>query len=179
MGKAPSSNEFNEKPTASVHETRALPPPPYEIVRHVLGTRTLVYAKILERPIERNIIGGTIRRAQHSVEAIIKMRGDSWLPKEIDPYTDDSQFGCYFYAKSNPLPGPGGAPQHLTWGILNSTLEGLFQIAYFQGYSQEMNWRVVDSKWGQVGSGYIKAGSVDTDLGVIGKKANQTAVAVS
>lgn len=107
------------------------------------------------------------------------MHGDSWLPKEIDPYTIDALFGCYFYAKSNPLPGPAGVPQRLTWGILNSTLEGLFQIAYVQGYSQEMNWRVIDSKWGQVGNGYIKAGSADTDLGAIGEKANQTDVAVS
>ncbi|KAI4102255.1 MAG: hypothetical protein L6R37_004505 [Teloschistes peruensis] len=139
----------------------------------------LLYAKIFEGPIEPTIIGGTIRRAQHNVKQIMKIHGDSWVPEEIDPYTDDPRFGCYFYAKSNPLPGPGGVAQHLTWGILNSTLEGLYQIAYVQGYSQEMNWRVVDSKWGQVGNGYIKAGSADPDLGVIGEKAKQTGVADS
>lgn len=168
------SPSIDDKPTNAIYETRALPPPPYEIVRHVLGTRTIVYAKIFAQPIDPKIIGGTIRQAQQSVEQIMEIHGDGWLPRDLDPYIADEYLGCHIFAESNKLPGPGGVRQHLTWGILNSTLQGLFQIAYIQGYSQEMNWRVVDGRWGQVGNGYIKAGGAQFGLDAVGGKVNQT-----
>ncbi|KAL8758551.1 MAG: hypothetical protein Q9199_001404 [Rusavskia elegans] len=136
------------------------PIPPYPIVRHVSGTRTIVRAHLQGQAINAEAIGWTLRRTQYGVEGVMHTIGDGWLPAKQEPYTEDFQYGCYISMWSNSLPGDGGRKQHLTWGIMNSTLEGLLNIAYVQGYSYEMKFDVVDSGWGRVSEGYIKAGSI-------------------
>ncbi|KAI4095701.1 MAG: hypothetical protein LQ344_001418 [Seirophora lacunosa] len=138
---------------------KAQPSPGYPIVRHVLGTRTIIYAHVRQIPIDRAVIGATIRQAQDTVEGIMKTERDRWLPPAWDPYIADWHWGAYIFVESSEKPGRGGRPQHLTFGILNSTFEGLFQIAYVLGYSQELDFEVLDSDWGIVGAGYIMAGS--------------------
>ena len=107
------------------------------------------------------------------------MDGDGWLPDIWDPYSADFLYGCLICAQSNDKPGPGGVKQHLTWGILNSTLEGLFNIACVQGYSQEMNFEVMDSKWGIVGKGYIIARHVPGALEGSSRSTNGNLTATS
>lgn len=89
------------------------------------------------------------------VHEMMKEHGDRWVPDFWDPCTADAQYGCYIYVESSKRPGPGGFQQHMTWGILNSTFEGLFQITYVVGYSQELLFEVLDSGWGIVALGYI------------------------
>ncbi len=102
---------------------------------------------------------------QIGIEQIMNTRGDGWLPADRDPYSADIGYGCYISMQSNSVPGPGGRKQHLTWGIMNSTLEGLFNIAYVQGYSQEMRFKVLDSGLGIVANGSIKAGHLGLEKG--------------
>ncbi|KAL8723885.1 MAG: hypothetical protein Q9181_007105 [Wetmoreana brouardii] len=146
--------------TGFAREARALPPPPYNLVYHVPNTRTIVYAKIETQPIDVKVIGGTIQLAQNAVKEMIRTSGDGWLPDTLDPYIVDGDLGCYVYAESDgKMPPPGKRRQHLTWGILSSALTGLYRFSITYGYAQEMHWSVLDSRWGIVGVGYIKAGS--------------------
>ncbi|KAL8766845.1 MAG: hypothetical protein Q9209_006503 [Squamulea sp. 1 TL-2023] len=140
------------------------PTSPHPIVRHVPGTRTIVYAHLQDLPIGRDAIGWTIRQMQYTVEGVMLSVGDGWLPEDRDPYLEDHKFGCYISMGSSKLPGPGGVKQHLTWGIMNSTLAGLMKIAYIEGYAQEMRFDVLDSGWGMVAYGYIKAGFMYSGL---------------
>ncbi|KAL8846008.1 MAG: hypothetical protein Q9221_008870 [Calogaya cf. arnoldii] len=136
------------------------PIPPYPIVRHVTGTRTIVQASLQPQPLNTEAVGWTLKQTQYGIEGVIYSVGDSWLPASREPYSEDFQYGCYISMWSNKVPGPGGRKQRLTWGIMNSTLEGLFNIAYVQGYSYEMRFDVLDSGWGIVALGYIKSGSM-------------------
>ncbi|KAI4276833.1 MAG: hypothetical protein LQ337_002217 [Flavoplaca oasis] len=134
-----------------------IPIPPWPIVRHVTGTRKIVTAYLQGQAINRESIGWTIRRAQYGVEEVIHSIGDGQLPAKIDPFTEDFSYGCYVSVWSNRVPG---AQSQLTWGDLNSTLEGLLNIAYVQGYAYEMKFSVSDVGRGMVSRGYIKAGSI-------------------
>ncbi len=116
-------------------------------------------ARLQGQAINADAIDWTLRETQYGVEGVMHTIGDRWLPADREPYTKDFQYGCYVSMWSNNLPAEGGRKQHLTWGIMNSTLEGLRNIAYVQGYSYEMKFDVVDSGWGIVSEGYIKAGS--------------------
>lgn len=132
-----------------------------------------------QQPIDINIIEATIKQAQNAVKAIMETSGDRWLPSGLDPYIEDAKYGCYFYAESNKQLGPGMRRQHLTWGILSSTLVGLYHFAVIQRYSQEMEWRVLDASWGFVGSGKITAGSAYPGLAITNRTREQTANADS
>ncbi|KAL8654713.1 MAG: hypothetical protein Q9210_001331 [Variospora velana] len=156
---------------------KAQPLPGYPIVRHVPGTRTIITAHIRQTPIDPVAIGATIRQAQDTVEGVLKStEGDRWLPPAWDPFIADWHWGAYIFAESSKLPAPGGGPQYLTFGILNSTFEGLFQIAYVLGYSQELDFRISDGNWGIVGSGYIMAGTVHGGLVRAHGGTNETSV---
>ena len=117
-------------------------------------------AYLQEQAINLESIGWTIRQAQYGVEGVIHSIGDGQLPAKWDPYTEDFSYGCYVSVLSNTAPAAGGAKSQLTWGILNSTLEGLLNIAYVQGYAYEMKFSVLDAGRGMVSRGYIKAGSI-------------------
>ncbi|KAL9042534.1 MAG: hypothetical protein Q9180_000545 [Flavoplaca navasiana] len=137
-----------------------IPIPPWPIVRHVTGTRTIVTAYLQGQAINRESMGWTIRQAQYGVEGVIHSIGDGQLPAKWDPYTEDFSYGCYLSIWSITVPAVEGAKSQLTWGILNSTLEGLLNIAYVQGYAYEMKFSVLDVGRGMVSRGYIKAGSM-------------------
>ena len=137
-----------------------IPIPPWPIVRHLTGTRMIVTAYLEGQAINLESIGWTIRRAQHGVEGVIHSIGDGQLPAYRDPYTEDFSYGCYVSVGSNTVPAAEGGKSQLTWGMLNSTLEGLLNIAYVQGYAYEMKFSVSDVGRGTVSRGYIKAGSI-------------------
>lgn len=145
---------------ASYPKLEARPVPPWPVVRHVTGTRTVITAHIQPQPIQPEAIGWTIKKAQYEVEGVMTSSGDGWLPARRDPYWADFGYGCYVLLGSSKTPAASGVRQQLTWGILNSTFEGLFNIAYVQGYSQEMRFDVMDSSWGTVSHGVIKAGTL-------------------
>ncbi|KAL8901676.1 MAG: hypothetical protein Q9192_000435 [Flavoplaca navasiana] len=139
---------------------QTIPIPPWPIVRHVTGTRTIVTAYLEGQAINRESMGWTIRQAQYGVEGVIHSIGDGQLPAKRDPYTEDFSYGCYVSIWSITVPAAEGAKSQLTWGNLNSTLEGLLNIAYVQGYAYEMKFSVLDAGQGMVSRGYIKAGSI-------------------
>lgn len=130
------------------------------IVYHVPDTSIIVYAHIQQQPIEATAIGGTIRQAQHVVQAELASKGDGPLGPMWDPFIADFNFGCWIAIQSSDKPGPSGVEQHLMWGILESTFKGLFNIAYVQGYSQEMDFEVLVGMLGIVGTGHITFGSI-------------------
>ncbi|KAL8995530.1 MAG: hypothetical protein Q9169_004759 [Polycauliona sp. 2 TL-2023] len=149
------------RPAAAL--TLPTPPPSYPIVRHVLGTRLLVYAHLHPLIIPAQAIGWTIRQTQYQIEGMIHSIGaggrDGPLPTTMDPYTEDFGYGCYISLGSIART-PAGQRSLLTWGIMNSTLEGLLTIAYVQGYSYEMGIEVVEVGRGKVGEGWVKSGSI-------------------
>ncbi|KAL8837229.1 MAG: hypothetical protein Q9170_002602 [Blastenia crenularia] len=176
----PATGELSERRQLEARAAApALPPPYYPIVYHVTGTRTIITAHIQTRPIDARVVGATAQHAQNVVNEVIRSQGDGWLPPMHDPYTMDFLWGCYIHTISSKKLGPSGATQHLTWGILSSTYKGLFQIAYVQGYSQEMTFDVLDSNWGTVGHGYIMAGSIYGTLVQINGTVNGSLVADS
>ncbi|KAI4152624.1 MAG: hypothetical protein L6R39_001759 [Caloplaca ligustica] len=147
-----------EKPgSESKAVARGLPWPGYTIVRHVPGTRTIIYVDVEETPIEPKVILSTLRLSQILIEAKIRAEG-AW-----DPYRSDPGMGCYVYAESNDKPPSGQPKQHLTWGIMGSTFSGLLSVAAM-GYTQEMKFKVLNGSQGFVSSGYIRAGSLRGDL---------------
>ncbi|KAL8939340.1 MAG: hypothetical protein Q9216_003404 [Gyalolechia sp. 2 TL-2023] len=130
------------------------------IVYHIPNSRTLIYARILEQPIEAAALGATIQQAQRMVQDKLASEGDGYLPPVWDPFIADYNWECWILVQSSSKSGPGGVKPPLTLTKLEQTFQGLFNIAYVQGYSQEMNFEISADGLGIVGSGYIKFGSI-------------------
>ena len=94
-----------------------------------------------DRPIERKAMGGFLLLMRDQVQAHISASGDGSLLPQDDPYrrnwpglifrnaqsdlvADGRVQGFYFISKSSPLPGAEGDYHHLTYGIMDSVLEG-------------------------------------------------------
>lgn len=88
----------------------------------------------------------TISSATSYVEMIIRSSGDGWLP--TDPFVFEDKHGLRFMVES-------AKKQHLTWGILESTLKGLQDCVIYNGWYQEVRLQIFDAPWGHVGDGSL------------------------
>ena len=90
----------------------------------------------------------TIKNALAQIDIIIRTSGDGWLPEEYDPFRYDDHSGAKIYAKS-------AENQHLTWGILGTSLKGLQECVIRNAWFQDAIFQIFDGAWGHVGNGYI------------------------
>ena len=65
-----------------------------------------------------------------------------------DPFRFDINVGVSIAAKSRPN-------EHLTWGILSSTLRGLQECLFPNDWYYEAVFKTFDSAWGPVGDGSL------------------------
>lgn len=100
-----------------------------DVEYNVPGTQTTLHMSFRQnRPIERRSLGGFLLLMRDEIQAHISASGDGPLLPEDDPYRRDWP-GFYFISKSSPLPAAEGE-HHLTYGIMDNTLRGLFDIMY-------------------------------------------------
>lgn len=65
-----------------------------------------------------------------------------------DPFRFDINIGVSIGAESSPH-------EHLTWGILSSTLRGLQECLLPNDWYNEAAFKIFDSDWGPVGDGSL------------------------
>lgn len=90
----------------------------------------------------------TISSATAYVATTIRSSGDTWLPTKDDPFVFGDKLAVRFKAKS-------AKKQHLTWGILGSTLKGLQDCLIYNEWYQEARMQIFDAPWGHVGDGSL------------------------
>ena len=74
-----------------------------------------------------------------------------------DPFRFDIDIGVSVAAKSRPN-------EHLTWGILSSTLRGLQECLFPNDWYEEVVFKIFDSAWGPVGDGSVMGYERTVDL---------------
>jgi len=117
------------------------------VICHIGNTRTSLYIQLYDE-ISAAAMTKTISRAKSDVEAIIHSSGDSWLPTKDDPFVFEDNLGVSFMAKS-------AEKQHLTCGILGTTLKGLQDCEIYNEWYQEARMQIFDAPWGHVGDGSL------------------------
>ena len=94
---------------------------------------------------ERKVLNATSNFITEQLAA----SGDGQLPQSVDPFTFDTQDGCYFNASS--VEG-----QHLTWGILGDTVNWLYKhMGERAQYREGATLWIFDSNVDCVGIGLI------------------------
>ena len=97
---------------------------------------------------ERNVINATINFIHDQLAA----SGDGQLPQNVDPFIYDLEQGIFIRCNSS-------SGQHLTWGILDTTISWLnVHLSGYVQYRTEVTFFMWDAPWGLVGSGEITAG---------------------
>ena len=120
----------------------------------VPDTQTVIYITLRpDRPIAKFDMGQVLVHAMSDLREAISQNGeDDWLP--IDEWSwFDQRWVCLLTAERNLIPGPGGRPQHLTYGTLHSALVGLWGAMYSKGKYLACDFAISDGQWGIVGSG--------------------------
>ena len=93
-----------------------------------------------------------LNATKNFIQAQFAASGDGQLPQDVDPFYYDLNDGCFFEAQS--LPG-----EHLTWGILSTTLGWLYKhLGESAQYRSGASFGIRDSGWGAVAIGHITFG---------------------
>jgi len=79
---------------------------------------------------------------------------DHWIPTDEWSYVRQ-KWDCIVICDANTFPGPSGKKQHLTYGILHSTMAGLWGALISKGNYFGADFDIHDGDWGKVGSGTI------------------------
>ena len=78
-----------------------------------------------------------------------------------DPYMSDlDQSGCFLAVTH----WPEGRPKHLTYGMVDNVLKGIWEFMYRGERFVEANFEVFDEQLGVVGSGLIERGFPDLNM---------------
>ncbi|MCJ1454507.1 hypothetical protein MMC28_004860 [Mycoblastus sanguinarius] len=86
---------------------------------------------------------------------IIRDSGDSWLPPSLDPYTWNGPYGGSLMTRSV-------LDQHITFGIMKSTMQGLLDILVIGEKNYQVDVEISDLNCGLMGVANVTetAGSV-------------------
>lgn len=118
------------------------------VVCEVAGTRTTLYIQLF-RQIHADSMDSAITTARLDINQTLMEHGhDGWLSHSEDPFRLHTQRGVSVMAKS-------AQSQHLTWGILDSTMKGLQDCLIKNKWYQAAWFQIFDGQWGQVGWGSL------------------------
>lgn len=120
---------------------------------HVPGTEITLHITTFTHPMPAASLKRVILQGIARVEAHLDLYGDGWLSTEDEPYTISIP-GCVFFAKSNSIP-VHARQQHLTYGIVNSVLAGLWQWMIIGNRLDVVTFDIEDATWGVVGMGVV------------------------
>ena len=123
-------------------------------LRFFLGTTT----------IEAPDMARTILQTQVTLRRYIKdhyqAAQDVLFPSD-DPYMSDLDLSGCFLAVTH---WPEDRPKHLTYGMVDNVLRGVWEFMYRGGRLVEVNFEVFDEQLGLVGAGYMERGFPDLDM---------------
>jgi len=134
-----------------------LPKPTSTGVRFdVAGTDTMLYLySNPEQPIDKLSMGQVLAEAMSELQILTtKPNTDGWLPTSDWTYVRQ-EWHCIVTVKRNVFQGPTGLPQHLTYGILHSTMAGLWGALFSKGTYIGAKFEIRHREWGFVGAGSI------------------------
>lgn len=122
---------------------------PSVIIYHIPFTRTTLYIRLADRlPIFG--MSSTLLVAIDYVETHIDRHGDGWLSGHDDPFSCDQGLGVTVSVRS--IQG-----QHMTYGILRSTLKGIRDFLLVNHRYVGAMFEVAERGIGMVGSGVVEA----------------------
>ena len=85
-------------------------------------------------------------------------KGDGWIPFNEWTYIEQP-YDCLVTASANSKPGTGGRKQHITWGMMNSAVLGLWQTMYTGSRFCGCDFEIEVEELGVVGVGSMVAWS--------------------
>lgn len=127
----------------------------------VPNTPTTLKFGLLQNPIQKANMGRTILRTQQALRAQIastyQLR-DLPLQPDDEPYKSDPYWtGCFLGVIAWPPVKPPRfiIEYHLTYGIVENVLQGLWEFLYRGDRFVEAAFEVIDDQWGLVGLGKV------------------------
>ncbi|KAM0805423.1 hypothetical protein BDR22DRAFT_884954 [Usnea florida] len=114
--------------------------------------------------IEASDMARTLLQTQVTLRRYIrthyKAAQDLLFPSD-DPYMSDLDLSGCFLAVAH---WPEDRPRHLTYGMMDDVLKGVWEFMYRGGRFVEANFVVFDEQLGVVGSGLIERGFPDLNM---------------
>ena len=127
----------------------------------VPNTPTTLKFVLYPNPIQKANMGRTILRTQLALRAQIastyQLR-DLPLQPDDEPYKSDPYWtGCFLGVIAWPPPQPPRfiIEYHLTYGVVENVLQGLWEFLYMGNRFVEAAFEVIDDHWGLVGLGKV------------------------
>ena len=121
-------------------------------LRFFLGTTTIAAPDMARTLLQTQV---TLRRY---IKDHYQAAQDVLFPSD-DPYMSDLDLTGCFLAVTH---WPEDRPKHLTYGMVDNVLKGIWDVMYRDGRFVEVNFDVFDEQLGLVGAGLMERGSPDT-----------------
>ncbi|KAL8724011.1 MAG: hypothetical protein Q9181_007030 [Wetmoreana brouardii] len=132
-----------------------------EHIDYVVPGTTILIDILLDTyvPIERAALGRTILRAQLTLRQHLQQHGNSWLPRDSDPYeVDDKRSGkCMIGMQSAKKSRTG--EDRLTYQCVYDVFQGLYDSLYFKRKSYTGIYQIQNGTK-TVGTGKVMVGNV-------------------
>ena len=128
----------------------------YDVINYTVPNTPITLRFTLHTtPIEVQDMARTLLQTQVALRRYItshyKAAQDLLFPID-DPYISDLDLGGCFFAVTH---WPVDRPKHLTYGMVDIILKGVWEFMYRGGRFVNAEIEVFDEQWGVVGSGFV------------------------